>query len=73
MEKLGKFIANNLPSEPINVIKEDPQDKNILMLGLTLEFMSQLIEEKAGFHYAIISPLFLFMTLLFIQGIMNLL
>jgi len=34
--KTWKSIANNLPSEPINVIKEDPQDKNILYVGTDL-------------------------------------
>jgi len=31
--KTWKNIANNLPKSPVNVIKEDPADENILFLG----------------------------------------
>jgi len=34
--KTWKSIAGNLPSEPVNVIKEDPQNKNVLYVGTDL-------------------------------------
>jgi photosystem II stability/assembly factor-like uncharacterized protein len=34
--KTWKSIASNLPSESINVIREDPSDKNILYVGTEL-------------------------------------
>ena len=34
--KTWKSIAGNLPSEPVNVIKEDPQNKTVLYVGTDL-------------------------------------
>ena len=42
-------IASNLPSEPINVIREDPEEKNILYLGTDLGVYVSLDRGKSWF------------------------
>jgi hypothetical protein len=63
-------IVGNLPWESVNVIAEDPRDKDVLYTVLTWEFMLPLIGDRLGTRFATDCPQSTCSILLYIQEIM---
>jgi hypothetical protein len=49
--KSWKEIVNGLPDEPINVIKEDPQQKDYYLQGAKMQCMYHLMKENTGYRF----------------------